>query len=78
MLENVYPEDLMLLDLNDFLNIREKEGIKWPSKEIIYQLKFSDHLNFSKECIRKLGKKVLIDPKKFEKWLEKNSMPDEC
>lgn len=59
----------MLISLKDFVEKRKSNGITWPTIFVLYKLHFRNPSRI-RECVfKKLGGKVLIDPKQFEKWL---------
>ena len=59
----------MKIPIEDFVRKRAEQGVFWPKKRDIYQLKFKNLKNF-RSCLGFLGKKCLIDPPAFEVWLE--------
>lgn len=65
----------MLISIEDFVNLRANQGINWPTREDIYQMRYHNHCGFAdSKAIRLLGeKKLLIDPILFDEWLEKAS-----
>lgn len=59
----------MIISLADFLEMRLKKGLKWPSKKMIYYWSHINLKGFKKKVIRKLGNKTLISMDDFEEWL---------
>lgn len=58
----------MKIALRDFIAKRAEEGVFWPNRRDIYQMIFCNTHGFNR-CIGRLGRKLLIDPELFEKWL---------
>ena len=59
----------MIKSLGDFLQKRRDRGEQWPTRGLVYQWKFSNYYNFGDACVRKMGKKILIDEEAFDSWL---------
>ena len=54
--------------VNDFLSTRS-----WPTKSSIRYYIFYNICNFETKCIRRVGRKVLINTEAFQVWLEEQA-----
>lgn len=59
------------LPINDFL-----KGRSWPTKTSIRFYIYHNRYNFESRCVRRVGRKVLIDTQEFDKWiLDQSQLP---
>lgn len=49
------------------------EGRSFPTSSSIRWYIHANVYGFNDYCVKRLGKKILISPSKFEEWLEKNA-----
>ena len=56
------------LPIKDFL-----KGRSWPTKSSIRFYIFYNRHNFATRCVKRVGRRVLIDVEAFEKWIEEQS-----
>ncbi len=54
--------------VNDFLATRS-----WPTKSSIRYYIFYNVCNFESKCVRRVGRKVLINTEAFQVWLEEQA-----
>lgn len=58
----------------NWLTVREFcEGRTWPTLRSIRWYIHENVNGFEDACVKRLGKRVLISPSKFEEWIEKNA-----
>lgn len=66
----------MLMSIEDLIIDRSKRGLNWPKKHTIYHWKHVNYYGFATRVIKKLGKKLLIDPVILDNWLNEVSKMD--
>lgn len=60
--------------LNRYQTVKEFVAERsWPTASSIRYYIFYNVFGFEAQCVRRLGRKVLIDTYAFEEWIEKQS-----
>jgi hypothetical protein len=60
--------------LNRYQTVKEFVATRsWPTASSIRYYIFYNVFGFEAQCVRRLGRKVLIDTQAFESWIEEQS-----
>lgn len=64
---------MSLRQIRDVLEARKQNGDSWPTRGLIYSWKFFNYKGFCDRCIRRFGRKLLVDTEQFDSWLQEVS-----
>jgi hypothetical protein len=57
-----------------FLTVREfLKGRSWPTASSIRYYIFFNKYGFADKCVRRIGRKVFIDPSAFDRWMKEQA-----